>query len=123
MNATKTRVRKQVVRTLNFIPNIFPLDGTAALIIRTGKLLVGYWLTAIPSAIGGRAFELVKGERRGGETYHLRILSDGRAECDCKGHVHHGHCKHGDALLKLLELGELPDLRSADQIVDSKIAA
>src|SRR5262249_12351526 len=35
-------------------------------------------------------------------TYHVNLdRQHGRNSCDCLGHLHHGHCKHVDAMLAL----------------------
>jgi hypothetical protein len=41
-----------------------------------------------------------------GTVYNLE-LDGGYRSCDCKGHERHGHCKHADAVAKLIELGRL----------------
>ncbi len=63
-----------------------------------------YLIDEIECRIGGRAFEVEKLDIQDNAVYHVRVLGN-RAECDCKGALRHGHCKHGDAILKLLDLG------------------
>jgi hypothetical protein len=53
-------------------------------------------------AVARLAFRVEKAQ--GGDCYDVRLpnwpenLPDGYAECDCKGFLAHGHCKHIDAL-------------------------
>jgi hypothetical protein len=52
---------------------------------------------------GARGFSLTKED---GTVYNVE-LDGGFHSCDCKGHERHGHCKHAEALAKLLELRRL----------------
>ena len=104
---SSSKPRKPVERFLSFIPLA---GGRSALILHVGKLTQGYWLSEVGSAIGGRGFELEKVPTREGEkeTYHIHVSADGAATCDCPGGTYHGHCKHADAVRKLIERGTLP---------------
>jgi hypothetical protein len=74
------------------------------------RLVVGdepwtdYNLARIPSDFG-MAFRLVKIL---GPHDRYDVLLDGeRSYCDCKGFLHHGHCKHVDGLAALVKAGKL----------------
>ncbi len=103
---SSSKPRKPVERFLSFIPLA---GGRSALILHVGKLTQGYWISEVGSAIGGRGFELEKVPTREGvkEVYHVHVSADG-ASCDCPGGTYHGHCKHANAIRKLMERGTLP---------------
>jgi hypothetical protein len=90
---------------------VSPPDGLATGVIRitVGKASTDYSVRAIPSQVGGAAFELVKlGLEAGGETYHVLLTGDTNHDsCTCKGSVAHGHCKHRDAIAALVAAGRL----------------
>ena len=61
-------------------------------------------LAGIHPEVAVKAYQLAKqtGDR---DVYHIRLTPEGYAECDCKGHQRHGHCKH---VSMLTALGCLP---------------
>lgn len=95
-------------RTLNW-------DAKAGtLVIKEGKLHDVYFVEEFYPAPGfgsGRAFELRKHVRTADRgLYH--VLAAGEAsQCDCRGFVRHGHCRHAAAMVKLLALGLIADPR------------
>jgi hypothetical protein len=83
---------------------------TTSLVIRTvaqpgGKeIATTYVLEEIGTDTpGARGLSLTKED---GTVYNVEL--DGASHsCDCKGHTRHAHCKHSDALARLIELGRL----------------
>src|SRR5262245_64681507 len=69
---------------------------------KTREQLDSYTLEPIP-ADHGRGLLLHKAD---GTSYAV-LLSGPDSECDCKGFESHGHCKHVDSLLALLQRGTL----------------
>jgi hypothetical protein len=94
---------KKATRSLRFY------EGAPALLeITSGKLMVGYWLSVIPSDFGV-GFQLKKCAGDGAETYHVNVSHDHLSDsCDCIGHERHRHCKHSDAVRVLIQQGKLP---------------
>lgn len=37
-----------------------------------------------------------------GELHHVLLNGDGSAECDCRGFVRHGHCRHSEVAADLV---------------------
>jgi hypothetical protein len=106
------RKPRQVTRTVRVV---VPAFGNNPAVIRiaitTGvrnpkTVSTDYAVRRIPSDFGC-GFELVKLMAEEPAVYHVLLEQDGRS-CDCKGHLQHGHCKHADAVLKLVQLGKLP---------------
>jgi hypothetical protein len=74
-----------------------------------------YHLTAVPSDLGGVAFQVAHLEVDGGWIYHVRL--DGAAStCDCRGFEAHRHCKHVESLLALQAEGKLPAAPAPAQV-------
>ena len=65
-----------------------------------GKESFRYWCRFLASDFG-RAVELQKWDDAA-EAYHVLLSGDGRHSCECKGFLHHGHCKHVEGLAALL---------------------
>jgi hypothetical protein len=100
----KTRKPRKVVRTVRF--GLAPFEGNPGIIdITVSGKTTSYFVRNIPSDFG-RGFSLEKTGPQDGDLYHVLLEEDGRS-CDCKGFLRHGHCKHADALLKLVQLGKL----------------
>jgi hypothetical protein len=81
--------------------------GTAPGVVRitVGHESTDYFLFTM-SRDFGRGFRLEKiGVEGKDEHYHVRLGN--KPECDCKGHTHHGHCKHADGLAALIAAGTL----------------
>ena len=75
------------------------------LVLTVGKLAVAYCLFELPCDDAGcRVFRVGKYDLS--EKYTASVKA-GVAECDCKGGVYAGHCKHGDAVKTLIQLGKL----------------
>jgi hypothetical protein len=69
-----------------------------------GKEVHYYLMTAVTTD-SGRRFTVEKvGEPQG--RYAVHIDGDKKA-CDCKGHTHHGHCKHATGIAALIAAGQL----------------
>jgi hypothetical protein len=77
-------------------------EGTRTLTLRVGKQTDDYDLREIATDYG-RGFELTKSD---GTVYHV-CLDTPTSQCDCKGHSHHGHCKHVDSLTALVAASKL----------------
>lgn len=99
--ANSTKPRKPQPRFLDFTALA---GGNAFVNLTVGKLAVSYFLEEVPADFGrGFAVEKVNGER-----YHVHVEAGGSTTCDCPGGNYHGHCKHQDAIRKLIDLGKLP---------------
>ena len=101
--ATKSpAVRKPAAKPLRTLA--FDRDEMT-LVIAVGKLAVAYCLFELPcDDAGRRVWRLGKYDLT--EKYTVSVKA-GVAECDCKGGVYAGHCKHGDALKSLVAAGKL----------------
>ena len=100
--APATRPRKPAAkpaRTLSYDPEAMTLclfrgsEGTAFAVFE------------LPCVEGGRRVFRV-GKYDLSEKYTVSVKA-GVPECDCKGGVYAGRCKHGDALKSLIQLGKL----------------
>ena len=102
MATTSTPARKPAakpVRTLSFD------RAEMTLVLTVGKLAVAYCLFELPcDDAGRRVFRVGKYDLT--EKYTVSVKA-GVPECDCKGGVYAGHCKHGDALKSLIQSGKL----------------
>jgi hypothetical protein len=67
-----------------------------------------YLVTAIPADFG-RAFLWEKFNGDDSEPYAVNV-GDGSnsASCECRGYLHHGHCRHVDGSRQLMAEGSLP---------------
>ncbi len=75
------------------------------IVITVGKLAVAYCLFELPcDDAGRRVFRVGKYDLT--DKYTVSVKA-GVPECDCKGGVCAGHCKHGDALKSLVAGGKL----------------
>jgi hypothetical protein len=74
-----------------------------------------YIVSETATAWAGRAFHLKKAEGECGsddeaEAYDCFIgVNPQDRKCECRGFLRHGHCKHLDSLLALLNHGKLSD--------------
>src|SRR5262249_34063906 len=76
-------------------------QGPGVLRITVGGKETDYLLSLIPSDFGkGFRLEKVGAE----ETYHVN-LNVPESSCDCKGYLHHGHCKHVAGLAAVVAAG------------------
>ena len=102
MAATSTPARKPAakpVRTLSFD------RAEMTLVLTVGTLAVAYCLFELPcDDAGRRVFRVGKYDLT--EKYTVSVKA-GVPECDCKGGVYAGHCKHGDAIKSLVAGGKL----------------
>jgi len=83
-------------------------DGTSPGVVRltVGTVSADYFLTELPADFG-RGFKVEKvGMECQESAYHVHIDGDTRS-CECKGFLHHGHCKHADGLAALVAVGWL----------------
>jgi hypothetical protein len=99
---TQTKKRIKPSRTLRLYP------GSPMLLEMTiWRDSFSYWLRPIPSDFG-QAFELRKSIGEGGEAYHVNLGADvAHSSCECQGFLRWNHCKHLDALHKLIAEGKL----------------
>lgn len=113
-----TTTTKEQPRTLT----LDVIAGTAFLTIKQWKSgkreeTDRYTVAPLESEIGGKGFEVTRitpGEDA--ETYHV-LVGGQHSTCTCRGFTYHGFhksqhglrsCKHLDALIALLQRGELP---------------
>ena len=81
-------------------------NGLGIVRITVGREYADYFLTPIPADYG-RGFKVEKvGLTVNDPPYHVNIDGDNRS-CECKGFLHHGHCKHSDGLAALIAAGRL----------------
>lgn len=80
-------------------------DGAGVCIITMDKRSTYYAFAEIPCEIGGRGFAM---HRLGlGTLYHLRVGEPVDCECECKGFLRWGYCRHVLGLLALLREGKI----------------
>jgi hypothetical protein len=88
------------------------VDDPALLTLHVAGKETEYWLYLQPSHFG-EAFRLEKiipvedGPAQRGEVYQVCFEDQHNHTCECKGHLHRGHCKHIDALTALRDAGRL----------------
>lgn len=96
--------------------------GTGVVTIQAGRVPCEYVVVEF-EARDGRAVHLAKvagspGSDAEAAGYDVFVARDGReCRCSCRGHERHGHCKHVDAVVALLENGWL-DCELADPGAD-----
>jgi hypothetical protein len=108
MTATREkvkRVRPKPARSL-WLSAPVHANGARLLVLKVGKLSVGYHVESLPTDYG-RGFRLTKFAEGGGDADETEYLVSvetvtGNHECSCKGHACTGHCKHADALAALV---------------------
>jgi hypothetical protein len=103
--ARQRRPRPKPARSVRLV--IRPRGRAPGIInLTVGKKSADYYLFAIPADFG-IGFRVVKVgiDATEGE-YAVNIDGDKRT-CDCKGHAHHGHCKHADGIAALIAAGQL----------------
>jgi hypothetical protein len=85
------------------------VHGVYPLLLTIGKKRYGYYVFPLASDFG-RAFKLVKFscdvEPDGASEYDV-CLDGTRSQCECLGFLRHGHCKHVESLVALVEGGAL----------------
>lgn len=78
----------------------------------------GYYVRRIPADFGlAFRFEKFQTEKVEGEDseYDVNIeLESGRHSCTCKGGTFHGHCKHAESIVALIQSGKI-DVPAAKQ--------
>lgn len=106
--ATKSRPRVKPERRIRVLKPISD-NSAGVLAITIGKDEGVYAIRPIPADFGV-AFRLIKGElvEEPDNTLRLRdagqydvCLNGPQSTCECKGFLHHGHCKHVDGLTTL----------------------
>jgi hypothetical protein len=107
--ATKSRQRGKPQRRVS----LYNADGNPKLIEMTvGKDAFTYWLKIL-AADYGIGFEVRKLVTDGinppsKDVYHGHYDPARRlSSCDCMGGLHHGHCKHQEAIIALIRSGKL----------------
>ncbi len=103
LTTRQPRVKTPVSRTLRYNA----ATATLTLTVSTGRKVVenAYSLERIGSDYGD-GFRLTKHVGHPGDecdVYHVNLSDEGHT-CDCKGASRHGHCKHIDAVVKLIQL-------------------
>jgi hypothetical protein len=101
--ASKSRPRVKPERRVH----LYNPEGTPKLLEMTiGKDTFAYWLKII-DADYGIGFEVRKPFPET-DVYHVHYDPARRySSCDCKGGLHHGHCKHQEAIIALIRSGKL----------------
>jgi len=101
--ATKSRQRVKPERRVH----LYNADGNPKLLEMTiGKDTFAYWLLIL-DADYGIGFEVRKMLPET-DVYHVHYDPARRlSSCDCKGGEFHGHCKHQEAILALIQCGKL----------------
>jgi hypothetical protein len=80
-------------------------EGEHILELLVGNQSFHYWLAEVASDFG-RAFRLTKWSSEGSGEYD--ILLDGiQSQCECKGWLRWGHCKHVESLSALVNHGRI----------------
>jgi hypothetical protein len=110
VNATATiapkqrRPRQKPQRSIRLC--IRPLGRSPGVIrLTVGTAAADYYVFCLPADFG-IAFRVVKiGLHEEGE-YAVNIDGEKRS-CECKGFLHHGHCKHADGIAALIARGQL----------------
>jgi hypothetical protein len=106
MTTTKAKVKRaKPARSMRLSPPVHA-NGARLLVLTVGKLAVGYHVEPLPTDFG-RGFKLTKFAEGGGDTEEDTYLvnidpATGNKECSCKGNAYAGHCKHADALARLI---------------------
>jgi hypothetical protein len=101
---TRTRTKKTTERhcTLTTLTN-----GRVCLWLTTGNEVRAYILTELKTDFG-LGFRLGKADNGDGQMDEYDVLIDGRkSQCECKGFLRWGHCKHCESLVALLSAGKL----------------
>ena len=76
-------------------------ERDAVLTIDQGKKTQRYWLTVNSQEDFTLRKWMAPESDQPGELYTINTR---RKTCTCKGNTYHGHCKHVDAVRKLIEL-------------------
>jgi hypothetical protein len=113
--ATKNRNRKPRSKPERHVTLGTPTNGVYALhmTIGTGEKAkhFGYYVRRIPADFGlAFRFEKFETEQVEGEPSDYDVLIDperGYHSCTCKGGTFHGHCKHAESVLALIQSGKI----------------
>lgn len=106
---------------VRFTPGQRP--GTGVVTIQAGRVPCEYVVVEFPSCWDGRAVHLAKVAGSPGSDpeaggYDLFVARNGQdRRCCCRGFDRHGHCKHVDTVVALIQNGWL-DLEFADPGAD-----
>jgi hypothetical protein len=80
-------------------------DGVGVFCVRERRHVTFYTFREITCEIGGRGFAV---HRLGlGSLYHVRVGAPADCECECLGFLRHGHCRHIQGLLALVNHAKL----------------
>lgn len=90
--------------------NLFvSLWNNGVMTLAKGRSIDDYKISPIHTDWDGVAYRLDKSDNK--SHYNLFCARNGQDNlCDCNGFEAHGHCKHMDAMLELLNRGLLEDL-------------
>jgi hypothetical protein len=109
----KTAARK-ATRKAERRASLQTIGNVRVLWLVSDRNTTAYRLEAIPSQLGGQAFQLEKAHQGGTEepeTYHV-LLNGVFSSCDCAGHGFRNKCKHLDGLSALVAAGRLPKVET-----------
>ena len=100
----KPRQRRMHERTVKILAGPSIGDPRTFICLTQDGKASHYWLSPLASDFG-RAFRFEKPEIDG-DVYDVLLEHDGDS-CTCKGHTHHGYCKHVDCCKALIAAGKL----------------
>ncbi len=81
-------------------------DSLGIVRIWVGNEYADYFLTLLPADFG-RGFKVEKIGLHATEPGYAVNIDGAKRSCECKGFLHHGHCKHADGLAALVAVGWL----------------
>lgn len=112
--ATKSPKTRKPAKKPERRVHLYGADSNPMLVEMTiGKESFAYFVKRI-HADYGMGFEFQKFIAHGQsepheDTYHVHYDPARRlSTCDCLGGLHHGHCKHQEAIVALVQAGKLP---------------
>ena len=112
MTATATRKTRKPAPKPERRVQLYGADSNPMLVEMTiGKESFSYFVKRI-HADYGMGFEFTKCPDRVGpssdDVYHVHYDPGRRlSTCDCLGGLHHGHCKHQEAIVALIQSGKI----------------
>jgi hypothetical protein len=103
-SARKPRQRRSHTRTVKVLSEPTAADPRTFIRLTQDGKASHYWVSPLTSDFG-RAFRFEKPE--GDADAYDVLLEQGGDSCTCKGHTHHGYCKHVDCCRALLGAGKV----------------